>query len=77
MADDIMEVLTQPTVDVVLAGRVLGIGRNTAYKAVRDGSLPAIKIAGQFRVPTAKLRTMLGLPARDLSAPPASAPIAA
>lgn len=29
MSDDIMQVLTQPTVDVVLAGRVLGVGRNT------------------------------------------------
>ncbi|MCJ2105699.1 helix-turn-helix domain-containing protein [Methylobacterium sp. E-041] len=63
MSDDIMQVLTEPTVDVVLAGRVLGVGRNTAYKAVRDGSLPALKVAGQFRVPTAKLREMLGLPA--------------
>ena len=73
--DDIMKVLTEPTVDVPLASRVLGISSNTAYKAVHDGSLPAFKIAGRFRVPTSKLREMLGLPPRA----PASgtAPIAA
>lgn len=76
MSDDIMQVLTRPTVDVALAGRVLGVGRNTAYKAVRDGSLPAVKIAGQFRVPTAKLRAMLGLPMQG-PAPAAAEPIAA
>ncbi|MCJ2023930.1 helix-turn-helix domain-containing protein [Methylobacterium sp. J-067] len=67
MSDDIMDVLTRPTVDVVLAGRVLGISRNTAYKAVRDGSLPSIRLAGQFRVPTASLREMLGLPSQPPS----------
>ena len=70
MSDDISEVLTAATVDVVLAGRVLGVSRNTAYKAVRDGSLPAIRVGTQYRVPTAKLREMLGLPPQ----PPASGP---
>ncbi|CAO4183350.1 helix-turn-helix domain-containing protein [Methylorubrum aminovorans] len=74
MSDDIMAVLTNPTVDVVLAGRVLGIGKNAAYSAARDGSLPSIKIGGQYRVPTAKLREMLGLPAYS---PSTAAPIAA
>ena len=68
MGDDIKAVLTNPTVDVVLAGRVLGIGKNAAYSAARDGSLPAFKVGGQYRVPTAKLREMLGLPAQ----PPAT-----
>lgn len=81
MSDDIMQVLTQPTVDVVLAGRVLGVGRNTAYKAARDGSLPTFKIAGQIRVPTAKLREMLGLPKASSTDTPGEAtgpnPIAA
>lgn len=62
MNDDILQVLTQPTVDVMLAGRVLGVGKNAAYKAAKDGSLPTFKVAGQRRVPTAKLREMLGLP---------------
>ncbi|CAO4195753.1 helix-turn-helix domain-containing protein [Methylorubrum extorquens] len=63
MGNDIMAVLTNPTVDVVLAGRVLGIGKNAAYKAREAGEIPSIKVGGQYRVPTAKLREMLGLPA--------------
>ena len=61
-ADDINKVLTRPTVDVVLAGRVLGIGKNAAYRAREAGDIPSIKVGGQYRVPTAKLREMLGLP---------------
>lgn len=64
MSNDIMAVLTNPTVDVVLAGRVLGIGKNAAYKAREAGEIPSIKVGGQYRVPTAKLREMLGLPAQ-------------
>lgn len=62
MSEDIMQVLTQPTVDVVLAGRVLGIGKDAAYRARKAGDIPAIKVGGTYRVPTAKLREMLGLP---------------
>lgn len=72
MSDDISEVLTAATVDVVLAGRVLGVSRNTAYKLVRDGSLPSVKLGAQYRVPTSRLREMLGLPPH-----PPSTPIAA
>ena len=62
MSEDIIAVLTNPTVDVLLAGRVLGIGKNTAYRAVSNGTLPTITVGGRKRVPTAKLREMLGLP---------------
>ncbi|MHB2208647.1 helix-turn-helix domain-containing protein [Methylobacterium sp. CM6257] len=65
MSEDIMRVLTEPTVDVELAGRVLGISRKTAYRARETGEIPSIKIGRQYRVPTAKLREMLGLPAHS------------
>lgn len=68
MSDDITKVLTEPTVDVVLAGRVLGIGRNAAYKARVAGEIPSIKVGSQYRVPTAKLREMLGLSSKEASA---------
>lgn len=74
MNDDIMAVLTQPTVDVQLAGRVLGIGKNAAYNAARDGSLPSFRVGSKYRVPTAKLREMLGLPPHGPSAPSPAAP---
>ncbi|MCJ2116555.1 helix-turn-helix domain-containing protein [Methylobacterium sp. J-001] len=73
MADDIMRVLTEPTVDVELAGRVLGISRKTAYRARETGEIPSIKIGRQYRVPTAKLREMLGLPPHSLTPQPIAA----
>ena len=63
MSDDILKVLCNPTVDVVTAGRVLGIGRDAARKAAKAGEIPTIRLADRDRVPTAKLREMLGLPA--------------
>ena len=63
MGSDILAVLTNPTVDVALAGRVLGIGKNAAYRAREAGDIPSIKIGGQYRVPSARLREMLGLSA--------------
>lgn len=68
MPEDIMRMLSAPTIDVVMAGRLMGVSRNSAYKAARDGSLPVIKIAGQYRVPTARLREMLGLTQREATA---------
>jgi excisionase family DNA binding protein len=48
-----------PTIDVPTAGRILGIGRGSAYEAVRRGEIPAIRIGGRLVVPTAQLRRML------------------
>lgn len=62
MSSDIMKVLTEATVDVPLAGRVLGLGTNAAYRARQAGDIPSIRVGGRFRVPTAKLREMLALP---------------
>ena len=52
---------SQVTISVEEAAVLLGLGRSTAYNAVRNGSLPAVKIEGRWLVPTAKLRKMLGL----------------
>lgn len=41
------------------AGRLLGIGRNSAYKAVRDGDIPSVRIGGRILVPMARLRALL------------------
>ncbi|TNC16407.1 helix-turn-helix domain-containing protein [Methylobacterium terricola] len=67
-ADDILKVLTEPTVDVALAARVLGIGKNAAYRAREAGDIPSIKVGGQYRVPSAKLREMLGIKPEPIAA---------
>ena len=52
------------TLDVEMAGRLLGIGRTTAYRLVADGQFPCrvLPVGGQWRVPTADLLATLGLP---------------
>jgi len=51
----------EPTVTVDAAAALLGMSRNGAYNAIRDGNLPHIRIGRCIRVPSAQLRKMLGL----------------
>ena len=57
--------------DLVTAGRALGIGRTRAYELARAGQFPCpvIRAGGTWRVPTAGLLALLGLP---VSGPPPS-----
>lgn len=41
---------------------VLGIGRSSAYEAVRQGQLPVIRIGRRYLVPKAALTAMLNRP---------------
>ncbi len=61
MNSEVKVLLAGLTVTVEQAGRALGIGRNAAYAAAKRGDIPALKIGGAIRVPTAALRRMLGL----------------
>ncbi|MEV6646028.1 DNA-binding protein [Amycolatopsis sp. NPDC051371] len=49
------------TVDVVTAGRPLGLGRNGAYDAVKTGTFPVrvLKIGTRYRVVTSELIALL------------------
>jgi excisionase family DNA binding protein len=47
------------TCSVPEAGRILGIGRDTAYQAAREGKLPVIRIGRLVRVPLAALERMV------------------
>ena len=49
------------TVNVDVAGKAIGVSRNTAYAATKSGDLPSVRIGGRIRVPTAALRKMLGI----------------
>ena len=50
-----------PTVSVDDTAELLGVSRNNAYGAVREGRIPSIRVGRSIRVPTAPLRRMLGL----------------
>ena len=49
-----------PTLSVEEAGRILGIGRSAAYRAVRSGEVPSLWFGRRCRVPTAALAELLG-----------------
>lgn len=50
-------------VDVVTAGKALGLGRTKSYQLVRAGEFPCriIRVGGSYLVPTAELLALLGL----------------
>jgi len=47
------------TVTVDEAARILGISRNSAFRAVRSGELPAIRIGRRLLVPRAQVTELL------------------
>jgi excisionase family DNA binding protein len=51
--------MEQLTLTVEEAARALGINRNSAYEAARNGELPSIKIGRRILVPRAALERML------------------
>ncbi len=54
------DIRSRPSVTVEEAGRALGLGRVSAYRAVRDGSIPSIRINNRICVPTPRLLALLG-----------------
>jgi helix-turn-helix protein len=58
------EISTLPAVvDLVTAGRVLGLGRTKAYELARAGEFPCrvLRVGKSYLVPTAGLLALLGL----------------
>ncbi|MBS2966346.1 helix-turn-helix domain-containing protein [Actinocrinis puniceicyclus] len=64
-----------PTLDIVTAGRLLGIGRTTAYQLARHGRfpVPVLRVGGSYRVPTAPMLALLGIDAPAVAAPQTTA----
>lgn len=60
----------RPTLTVEEAGEHLGLGRSSAYEAVRRGELHVLRFGRAIRVPTAQLRVMLGIDAEPQADPP-------
>ena len=50
----------QVTLTVPVAGRIVGVCKNTAYVAARNGDIPTINLTGRIAVPVVALRRMLG-----------------
>ena len=44
---------------VAEAGKILGLSRNTAYKAAKAGDIPTIKIGSKMLVPMESMRRIL------------------
>jgi excisionase family DNA binding protein len=57
----IVPVRPRTTLTVEEAARVLGIGRSTAYEAVRCGQIPAMRLGRRSIVPAAWLAQQLGV----------------
>jgi excisionase family DNA binding protein len=53
--------MEEMTLTVDDAAVLLGLSRNGAYAAVREGSIPSIRIGRCIRIPSAALRSLLGL----------------
>lgn len=48
------------TCSVEEAARMLGIARNSAYAAVRDGSIPSLRLGRRVVIPLGPLNRLLG-----------------
>jgi excisionase family DNA binding protein len=52
------------------AARLLSMSRSAAYEALRKGALPAVQIAGKWRVPRKALERLAAEAMRDSVNPP-------
>jgi excisionase family DNA binding protein len=59
MKAEFEEMLSEPTISVPDAGRILGLARNGAYEAVKRGDIPVVRLGHKIRVPTALLKKMI------------------
>lgn len=59
--------LLPPTLDVVTAGALLGVGRTVAYRLVRQGRWPThvVRVGRKIVIPTFPLLEFLGIQAYD------------
>lgn len=54
------ELLGRATVDVLTAARVLGLGRDAAYKSVRNGEIKSLRLSHRIVIPVQPLLRQLG-----------------
>lgn len=65
--------LTQPTMTVDEVAPFYGLGRWSAYEAVRRGDIPSLRVGKRILIPTAAVRRHLGIdPPAPVETPTAS-----
>ncbi len=66
------------TVDLMTAASALGVGRTKAYDLAKHGQFPCrvIRIGDIYRIPTAGLLELLGIPPADPASSPSLRPAA-
>lgn len=57
---NISDIRDRATISVPEAGELLGIGRDRAYKAVREGQIPSLRLGNRILVPVPRLLRQLG-----------------
>ena len=53
------DIRNRPTIRVEECAAIMGISRTSAYEAIRQGELPALRLGRRLLVPTARLLAML------------------
>jgi excisionase family DNA binding protein len=48
------------TLTVEETAKVLGVSRDLAYRGVRDGTIPAVRVGSRWVVPRGRLEQLLG-----------------
>ncbi len=56
------DTITRKTLTVTEAATCLGVSRHFAYQAVRDGSIPSIRIGRRILIPTHAFEQLLASP---------------
>ena len=59
-SEEIEAILSKPTMTVDELAKVLDIGRNQAYAAVREGQIKHLKLGRRILIPTKAVRDLLG-----------------
>jgi hypothetical protein len=62
MDDEVMELLSRPTISIEEAGmKIFRLTKNGSYAAAKRGDFETIKFGKLYRVPTAPLKRKLGI----------------
>jgi len=60
------DVMSKPWIEVATLATLLKVGLPTAYREAREGRFGAFRVGAQFRIPSAGVRSVLGLTAAPI-----------